>query len=203
MDRRAETGKGKLAGVTEHQGSSPCREYGIVDPTPGGGDQSSCWGYFHGGLKRKELYPQWAPGSSPFCLGALSTTLGGERKVFQKLNEPRVPVAFWNYFWWGRGKTATPPSGPEVSASHHHRPAMDLPQSLYRSPSLRGRELRPPGRRGRKNGGGIQGHEGLRGIGEREEKGLNRGSSSTTYMLNGKGTFLFSIQVHILMHTHT
>lgn len=61
--------------------------------------------------EEKRIMPQWAPGSCPFCLGALSITLGEPRKLFQKLSEPRVTVAFWNYFWWGRGKTATPPSG--------------------------------------------------------------------------------------------
>ena len=65
-------------------------------------------------LKRLSSSSSRAPGSSPFCLGALSITLGEPRKLFQKLSEPRVTVAFWNYFWWGRGKTATPPSGSEV-----------------------------------------------------------------------------------------
>lgn len=83
VGRRAEKKRGKLAGATKHQQPSPPWKCGITDPTPGD-NQSSCWGYFHGGLRRKELYPQWAPGSFSFCLGAWSITLGGERKLFQK-----------------------------------------------------------------------------------------------------------------------
>lgn len=69
-----------------------------------------------------------------FCLGALSITLGGERKLFQKLSEFRVPVAFWSYFWWRRGKAGSPPSGPGVSANQNHLTAMGPPQSLLWRP---------------------------------------------------------------------
>lgn len=162
MGRRAETRRGKLPGATDTRGLAHLD--GILDPTPGD-DQTSRLGYFHGGLRRKDCPPPPPPSGSrnlSFCLGTLSITLGGERKLFQKPSKPRVLVVFWSYFWWGKGKAGTPPSGPGVSASQHYHSARSPLQFLLWRP-----QCRSPEKEERRTAREVlsRNHKGLRGIG--------------------------------------
>lgn len=157
---------------------------------PPGDDQASCLGYLHGGLRRKDCPPP--PTTGPwilsFCLGALSITLGGERKLFQKLSKPRVPVAFWSYLWWGKGKAGTPPSGPGVPASQHYHSVMSPLQFLCRGPD-------PDPQKEKKGelgeGDYLRTTRDERNRVNRRKKTWTEATTSDTYTINGKGTFLF------------